>query len=121
MAKGYGRPIRGKKKKRVGANMMAQVQQMQERMAQTQEALADEYITVSAGGGAVTIEISGTQRVRSVVLADELLEDGDTEMLGDILTAAINEAMEQSQTMAAERLSTVTGGLDLGGLGLPGF
>lgn len=121
MAKGYGKPKRKKVKSGGGGDMMAQVQQMQAQMAQTQEALADEYLTVTAGGGAVAIEISGTQRIRSVTLAPELLEDGDAEMLGDILTAAFNEAMEQSQTMAAERLNAITGGLDLGSLGLPGF
>lgn len=118
MAKSY-KP----KAKKTGSpgNMMARVQKMQDDMKQAQEALADEYIEVSAGGGAITIEISGTQRVRTVTIAPELLEDGDAEMLGDILVAAINEALERSQTLAAERMESITGGLDLGGLGLPGF
>lgn len=114
MAKGYGKP----KMRKGGADAMSRLQQMQADMQRTQEALADEYITVSAGGGALEIEISGTQRVRKVTVAPELLQDPDPELLGDILVAAINEALEQSQTMAATRLDAITGGFDLGSLGL---
>lgn len=101
----------------MGGNQMAsQLKKMQDEMVKTQEALAHERLTVTAGGGAITIVISGAQRIQSVVVSPELLASNDPEMLGDILVAAFNDAMEKSQAMAAERLNAVTGGL-----GLPGF
>ncbi len=97
-------------------NMMKQMMQMQQQMKTAQEELAAQTIKVSSGGGAVEIEISGAQRIQNVMVSAELLESGDTEMVGDILVAAINEAIEKSQEMAADKLGALTGGL-----GLPGF
>lgn len=99
-----------------GGNMMAQFKKMQDEMMKVQEALQHERITVTAGGGAVTVVISGAQRVQSIMVSPELMQSGDVEMLGDILVAAINDAVEQSQTLAAERLNSVTGGLGLPGM-----
>jgi DNA-binding YbaB/EbfC family protein len=112
------RSYRGKpKKKRAGnpANMMAQVQKMQQDMAAAQDALADETITVTAGGGAISIEITGHQRVEGITLDPEVVDPEDVEMLQDMLVAAVNQAIEQSQAMAAQRMEGLTGGLDLGG------
>lgn len=105
-------------------NMMAQVQQMQAEMAQAQEALADEAITVTAGGGAIAITITGHQRVQAIELDADLIDPEEKDMLQDMLVAAVNAAIEQSQAMAAERMEGITGGLGggmsdlLGGLGL---
>jgi hypothetical protein len=99
-----------------GGNMMAKLAKVQEEMMKTQEALAHERLTVAAGGGAVTVVISGAQRVQSITVTPELLQSGDVEMVGDILVAAVNEAIEKSQVMAAERLNAVTGGLGLPGM-----
>lgn len=96
--------------------MMAQIKKMQDDMVKTQEALAHERLTVTAGGGAVTIVISGAQRIQSVAVSPELIQSGDAEMLGDILVAAFNDAIEKSQTLAADRLNSVTGGLNLPGM-----
>lgn len=96
-------------------NMLAQVQQMQQQMAEAQEALGDEYVTVTAGGGAITIEISGHQRVKSIYVNPELIDPEEQEMLQDLLVAAVNQAIEQSQAMAAEKMEGITGGM--GGLG----
>ena len=113
------RSFRGKpKKKKAGgnpANMMAQMQKMQQDMAVAQDALADETITVTAGGGAISIEITGHQRVEAITLDPEVVDPEDVEMLQDMLVAAVNQAIEQSQAMAAERMEGLTGGLDLGG------
>jgi hypothetical protein len=112
------RPYRGKpKKKKAGnpANMMAQVQKMQQDMAAAQDSLADETITVTAGGGAISIEITGHQRVEAITLDPEVVDPEDVEMLQDMLVAAVNQAIEQSQAMAAQRMEGLTGGLDLGG------
>lgn len=99
-----------------GGDMMARLQQVQAQMQQTQAELADEYISVTSGGAAVTIEISGVQRVRAVRIAPEFLQSGDAEMLGDILVVAMNAALEQSQGMAAGRLGPLTGKLSLPGM-----
>jgi DNA-binding YbaB/EbfC family protein len=119
------RSFRGKPKKksqgpRGGGNMLAQVQKMQEDMATAQESLADETVTVTAGGGAISIEITGHQRVEAITVDPELLDPEEVEMLQDMLVAAVNQAIEQSQAMAAERMEGITGGLDLGG-GLGGL
>jgi DNA-binding YbaB/EbfC family protein len=119
------RGFRGKpKKKSKGADpggLMSQVQEMQQQMASQQAALADETVSVTAGGGAITIVISGHQRVESIEIMPELVDPDDVEMLQDLRVAAVNAAIEQSQAMAAEKMEGLTGGLGLndllGGLG----
>jgi DNA-binding YbaB/EbfC family protein len=96
--------------------LLQQIQRLQEEMVKTKEALAQETLTVTAGGGAITIVISGDQRVQSIAIDPALLSSGDVEMLQDLLVAAINQAIERSQTHAAERLNALTGQLGLGGL-----
>ncbi len=99
------------------SNMLSQVQRMQEEMKAAQASLSDETVTFTAGGGAITIVITGHQRVQSIAIAKELIDPEDAEMLQDMLVAAINGAIEQSQTMAAQKMEGITGGVDLGGLG----
>lgn len=118
------RSFRGKPQKSKAtnpANLMAQVQEMQEQMAAQQEALANETVSVTAGGGAITIVISGHQRVQSIEIQPELIDPEEAEMLQDLLVAAVNAAIEQSQALAAQKMEGVTGGLNvndlLGGLG----
>jgi DNA-binding YbaB/EbfC family protein len=104
--------------------LMAQMQKMQEDMAKAQDELKDESITVTSGGGAVSITISGHQRVESIVINPELLDPEEAEMLQDILVTAVNSAIEQSQAMSAQRMEGITGGMgDLDSLlgGLPGM
>ena len=102
-------------------NLMGQFQKMQQDMAATQEKLADEVTTVTAGGGAITIEITGHQRIQTITLNPEIVDPEEIELLHDMLVAGINAAIEQSQTMAAQKMEGLTGGLDinnlLGGLG----
>ncbi len=101
--------------------MMRQLQKMQEDMVTAQEALANETVEVSVGGGAVTITITGHQRVQAVSIKPEALDTSDPEWLTDLqdlLVVAVNQAVEQSQTMAAQRMESITGGLgDIPGLG----
>lgn len=117
------RPISKPSPKKKGPNMnpnnlMSQVQQMQQQMSVQQEALASEVVTITAGGGAVTITITGHQRIQSIKINPEVVDAEDVEMLEDMLVAGINAAIEQSQTMAAQRMENLTGGLnmDLGSL-----
>lgn len=106
-------------------DMMAQMQKMQADMAAAQANLENEFITVTAGGGAISITISGHQRVKSIEVDKDLLVPEEAEMVQDMLVAAVNSAIEQSQAMAAEKMEGITGGLGdsgldglLGGLGL---
>lgn len=99
------------------SNLAQQIQKMQQEMARAQEELADETVEVSAGGGMVTVVITGHQRIRSIEVKPELVDPDDVEMLQDVLVAAVNQAIEQSQTMAAQRLEGLTGGIDIPGMG----
>jgi DNA-binding YbaB/EbfC family protein len=104
--------------------MLQQVQKMQRDMEDAQEALKHETVEAAAGGGAVTVRVSGDLRVEAVRIAPEAIDPEDAELLGEMVLAAVNEALRAAQELAAERLGGVTGGLDLGalgGLGLPGL
>lgn len=104
-----------------GANPMAMLQKMQQDMAEAQESLEHETTEVSVGGGAIKILITGHQRVQSVQINPDVIDMDDEEWLNDLqdlLVAAVNQAIEQSQAMAAERMEAITGGLgDIPGLG----
>jgi hypothetical protein len=99
-----------------GGGMLGQIQKLQADMMKAQESLAEETLEVTAGGGAITIVITGQQRVKSITLQPEVVDPADVEMLQDLLVAAVNEAIERSQTYAAQKLQGLTGGL-----GIPGF
>jgi DNA-binding YbaB/EbfC family protein len=116
MAKGKGQRIRAS---RPGGrpDMRQQIRLLQEQMLQTQEALGEQTVTATAGGGVVEVIMTGHQRVQSISIDPEVVNPEDVEMLQDLITAAVNEAIEQSQALAAQQMGTLTGGLDLGGLG----
>lgn len=98
------------------AGMMQQLKRLQEDMIQAQEDLANEVLTVTVGGGAVSIEITGHQRVVAVKISPEVVASGDVEMLQDLLLAAVNEAIAQSQNRAKERMEALAGGMNIPGL-----
>jgi DNA-binding YbaB/EbfC family protein len=103
MAKGFKGPQ--------GGNMMQQLQKLQQQIETTQAELAEETVTATVGGGAVKIEITGDQRCRSVEIDASLLEEGDVEMLQDLLLTAFNSGLDQSREMAADRLGPLASGL----------
>jgi hypothetical protein len=124
MKKKMGKPMGGGMPGGLGGGMgglMAQVQKMQQDMKDAQEALEKETVEVSVGGGALTIVITGHQRVQSITLNPALVDTSDDEWvadLQDLLVVGMNQAIEQSQTMAAERMENITGGLgNMPGLG----
>lgn len=97
-----------------GAGMLKQLQKMQQDMADAQAALETETVEVSVGGGALTITITGHQRIEGIKINPDAIDTGDEEWIADLqdlLVAGVNQAIEQSQTMAAERLESLTGGL----------
>ena len=105
-----------KQRMQMGGGMLGQIQKLQQDMMKAQEQLGNETVEVSAGGGAISIVISGQQRVKSITLQPEVVDPNDIEMLQDLLVAAVNEAIERSQTYAAEKLQGLTGGLNIPGL-----
>ena len=104
--------------------MMAQVQKMQQEMAAAQEQLKNEVVEASAGGGMVTVNVSGDLQVREVRIDPGAVDPEDVEILADMVLAATNEALRMAQQLAESKLGGATAGLDLGGLGglgLPGL
>ncbi len=104
--------------------MMAQVQKMQKDMELAQEQLKDEVVEASAGGGMVTVTVSGALEVREIRIDPAAVDPEDVEILADMVTAAVNEALRKAQELAESKLGGATAGLDLGnlgGLGLPGL
>ncbi len=99
--------------------MLKQVQKMQADMMKAQEALANETVEASAGGGMVTVTITGDLAVKEIVIDPEAIDPEDPELLQDMVLAAVNEAIRQAQELAATRMGGATGGMDLGSLGLP--
>lgn len=96
--------------------MMKQAQQLQADMAAAQDALANETVEGSAGGGLVTAVVTGSGELRSVSIKPEVVDPDDVETLEDLFVAAMNDARRRAQELQSERLGGLTGGLDLGGL-----
>ncbi|MEJ2606313.1 MAG: YbaB/EbfC family nucleoid-associated protein [Anaerolineales bacterium] len=97
--------------------MLSGFKQLQERLEQTQAELAEETVEASAGGGAVRIVMSGTQQCRAVHISPELFEEADVEMLQELVMLAVNQAVQDSQVLASNKLGPLTGGLGLPGMG----
>jgi len=96
------------------AGMLKQLQKMQQDMLEAQQKLAEETVEVSVGGGALAIVITGHQRVTAITINREAIDLEDEEWLvdlQDLLVAGINQAIEQSQALAAQRMEGVTGGM----------
>ena len=91
--------------------MLKQVQQMQDRMAKVQSELETETVEASAGGGAVRVVATGTQKVVSVTI--DPAATSDPEMLQDMVVAAVNDAMDKSKQLAASKMQAVASGLGL--------
>ena len=94
-----------------GKNMLSQIQRMQAELAQAQAELAEQTIEASAGGGAVKVVMTGTQECRAITIDPGLLQAGDVHMLQDLVLLAVNQAVRDSQLLAARRLGPLTGGL----------
>jgi hypothetical protein len=93
--------------------MLRQVQDMQKAMAKAQEELAQETVEASAGGGTVTVVVTGALEVREVRIDPAAVDPDDVEMLQDLVTAATNEALRAAQALAQQKLGGATSGIDL--------
>ncbi len=92
-----------------GKGVMQQIQQLQEQMIKVQEELAGQQVSGSAGGGAVKVVVTGNQRVLSVNVDPALLEDGDVELIQDLILTAINQGLDLSRGLAEEKLGPLAG------------
>lgn len=99
--------------------MLKQAQKMQQQMAVAQAELAEAEVTGTAGGGLVTVTVSGAGEVKSVKIDPKVVDPDDVETLEDLVLAAVHNANEAVRALAEEKMGPVTGGM--GGLGLPGF
>lgn len=96
--------------------MLQQLQGLQDGVLKAQDEIAAMVITATAGGGAVTVVVTGERRVQSLAIAPEVVDPEDVEMLQDLVVAAVNEGLEQLDRATAERMAAVTGGLGIPGL-----
>ena len=106
MAKGFGGM----------SNLLKQAQELQTRMAQAQEDLASKTVEAAAGGGMVRATVNGQLAVSSIRIDAAVVKPQETEMLQDLILAAVNEGLRRARDMAAEEMSKITGGLKIPGL-----
>jgi DNA-binding YbaB/EbfC family protein len=99
--------------------MLQQVEQMQAQVVKAQEELAGETVEASAGGGMVTVKANGALEILEIKIAKEAIDPDDPELLADMVTAAVNEALRSAQSLMESKLGGAMGGL--GNLGLPGL
>ena len=97
------------------AGMMKKARKMQEDMQHMQEELKKKTVDVTVGGGAVSLTMNGEKQITSLSISKEAIDPDDSEMLEDLITTAVNEAVKKVDAMTAEGLGKITGGL-----GLPG-
>jgi DNA-binding YbaB/EbfC family protein len=100
----------------INKQMMQQMQQMQKRMQTMQEELGSELVQGTAGGGAVTCEVTGHQELKSVTISKDAVDPDDVETLQDLVLAAVNDGLKKSQELAQKKMSALTGGLKIPGL-----
>lgn len=96
-------------------NMIRQAQKLQAQLQKVQEELESATVEGSAGGGVVKVVMSGKQMVESVTIEPEAAED--VELLQDLVAAAVNDAFTKTQEMAAQKMSAITGGMKIPGMG----
>ncbi len=98
------------------AGLMKQANQMQMKMKKLQEELATREFTGTSGGGAVTANVNGDNKVLALTINPEVMKSGDVEMLQDLVTSAVNDALKVAKDTSSQEMSKITGGLNI-----PGF
>lgn len=93
--------------------MLRQAQAMQRKMAKAQEELGEHEVTGSAGGGVVTVTVSGAGEIKAVHIDPEAVDPEDVEMLQDMVTAAVNEGLRAAKELEQELLGDIAGGMGL--------
>ena len=98
------------------AKMMKRVQKMQAELLRVQEEVASKTVEATAGGGAVRAVVSGRLELKALEISPEAIDPDDPELLGDLVMAAVNEALRRAQEMVQKEMARVTGGLSLPGI-----
>ena len=96
--------------------MMRQAQQLQRRMVELQEELESATVEATAGGGVVSVVVTGKMTIESITIDPEVVSPDDVDILEDLVTAAVNEGLAKAQEMANSKMSELTGGLNIPGL-----
>lgn len=97
-------------------SMLAKAQKMQEEMAAAQAEVEAAEVEATAGGGVVTVRANGAKKILGISISPEAVDPDDIEMLEDLITAAVNEALSKADELMQQKMSSITGGLNLGGL-----
>jgi len=97
-------------------SMLAKAQKMQEEMAAAQAEVEATEVEATAGGGAVTVRANGAKKILGIRISPEAVDPDDIEMLEDLITAAVNEALSKADELMQQKMSSITGGMNLGGL-----
>jgi nucleoid-associated protein EbfC len=103
------------------SGMLKQIQKMQEKMAQVQEGLEAKTVVGESGGGMVKVTANGKQKITRIQIEKEVVNPDDVEMLEDLVLAAANKAVEESQRIAQEEMARVTQGMIPPGMNIPGL
>ena len=98
------------------SEMLKRAQKMQEEMQQKQAELEEKEYEISAGGGAVTVKISGKREILALTIQPDVVDPDDVEMLSDILIAAVNEAIKKVDTVTEEEMAKISGQMGLPGM-----
>lgn len=96
--------------------MLKQAQALQTQLTEAQDELKDATVTAAAGGGVVSVTLGGDHKLREVVIDPDVVDPEDTEMLQDLIVAAVNEAQDRLEALSQERMSGLTDGFNLPGL-----
>lgn len=98
-------------------NMIRQAQQLQQKMAKIQEELETAIVEGSSGGGMVKAVVTGKQTIASITIDPQAVDPDDVELLEEMVMAAVNEGLQKAQDLASQKMSAITGGLNIPGLG----
>ena len=97
-------------------SMMKQAQKLQKKMLEAQQDLATKTVEASSGGGMVKVVANGAQKIESIILEKEVVDPEDTEMLQDLVLAAVKDEKKKSQDMVSTEMGKLTGGMNIPGM-----
>ncbi len=97
-------------------NMMKQVKKMQQQMEKAQEELGQKMVEGTAGGGVVTVAVSGHKEIKSIIIKPEVIDPDDVEMLQDLVLTAVNDGLKKVDELANKDMGKFTGGMNIPGL-----